>query len=309
MTESKAPITAYDISSYPGKGSQPLPGLDADMTPQAEHTRLERWDNEGNPYLVEYNGSGKLKGKKAIVTGGDSGIGRTVAIFFAREGADVTIVYLPDEEVDWTAHGRQKSSSSLLDARCYSFRWTCARNWQGMKLSRSIAEFQTLDVLVNNASHQVQCPDLADIDMATVEDTFQTNIIQMIGLSKAALPHMKRGSNIINTTSVTAYKGSAAMIDYSSTKGAIASFTRALAQQLLPKGIRVNAVAPGPVYTPLQPASRSPEQMDDWGVGSVPLHGRVGQPAELGESYVYLATSNLSSGTIVHPNSAQYMVP
>lgn len=176
-------------------------------------------------------------------------------------------------------------------------------------VAKHLAEFKTLDVLVNNASQKIQCPDITEIDMNNVEDTFQTNIVSMIGLSKAAIPHMKRGGAIINTTSVTAYKGSAAMLDYSSTMGAISAFTRSLAQQLLPKGIRVNGVAPGPVYTPLQPASRSPEQIEDWGVGSIPLHGRVGQPAELGESYIYLATSNLSSGTIVHPNSAQYFVP
>ncbi|KAL8281358.1 hypothetical protein RQP46_006392 [Phenoliferia psychrophenolica] len=307
MSDSKKPLTAYDTSSYPAKKSQTLPGLDADMTPLAEHTRLERWDSEGNPYLVEYVGSSKLEGKKAIVTGGDSGIGRSVAAFFAREGADVTIAYLKEEEKD-----AQKTKQLIEQAGRKALLVPTDLRTQAARddlVAKHLAQFKTLDILVNNASQQIQCPDLAEIDMANVEDTFQVNIVAMIGLAKAALPHMRRGSNIIMTTSVTAYKGSAAMLDYSATKGAIATFTRSLAQQLLPKGIRVNAVAPGPVYTPLQPASRSEEQMDDWGVASIPLHGRVGQPAELGESYVYLATSNLSSGTIVHPNSAQYFVP
>lgn len=140
--------------------------------------------------------------------------------------------------------------------------------------------------------------------MDNVEDTFNCNIINYIGVTKAALPHMKRGDCIICTTSVTAYKGSAGMVDYSCTKGAMNTFVRSLALQQKPHGIRVNGTSPGPCYSPLQPASRSAEQMEDWGVGdSSLLHGRVAQPAELGESYVYLATSNLSTGTIVHPNS------
>lgn len=277
------------------------------MEPLAEHTKVERWTREGEPYLEEYQGKGLLKGKAAIITGGDSGIGRTVAIFFAREGADVTISYLPEEEKDAQECKKQIEAAgqkALLipgDLRELAVRQRI--------IDEHLKAFKYIDVLVNNASQQIQCPDLAEIDEDNVDATFAANIIQYIKLTKLALPHMKRGSNIINTTSVTAYKGSVAMVDYSCTKGAIATFTRSLAGQLTPKGIRVNGVAPGPVYTPLQPASRSGEQMEGWGVKEIPLWGRVGQPAELGESYVYLATSNLSSGTIVHPNSAQYFVP
>jgi len=151
------------------------------------------------------------------------------------------------------------------------------------------------------------CKDLSDIDLRNVEVTFRSNILQMIAVTKFALPHLKRGSSIINTTSITAFKGSAALIDYSSTKGAIVSFTKALAAQLLPQAIRVNAVAPGPVMTALQAASRSAENMEGWGVGT-PLHGRAGQPAEVGPTYVYLASSdsNIVTGEVFHINSPSF---
>ncbi|BGP18501.1 hypothetical protein JCM10213_001183 [Rhodosporidiobolus nylandii] len=298
-------VTAYP-NYKPKEQSQSLPGLDADMGPHAEHTKLERW-HRGEPRLEEYVGSGKLKGKAALITGADSGIGRTVAAFFAREGADVTINYLPEEQEDAEVTKKlvEEAGQKILlvpgDLRQQKFREEL--------VEKHLKEYGFLDILVNNASQQIQCKDLAEIDMDNVNDTFQTNIIQYIGLTKAALPHLKRGDVIINTTSVTAYKGSVGMLDYSCTKGAMNTFIRSLAGQVMPKGIRVVGVAPGPVYTPLQPASRDAEGMDGWGVDSVPLHGRVGQPAELGESFVYLATSNLSTGTIVHPNSGNYMVP
>ncbi|GAA5868581.1 hypothetical protein JCM1840_005496 [Sporobolomyces johnsonii] len=306
MSGSDKVITAYP-NYAPRKFEQPGPGKDQSMEPLAEHTKVERW-HRGEPRLEEYVGSGKLQGKAAIITGADSGIGRTVAAFFAREGAaGITVNYLPEEEEDAQVTKKliedagQKALLVPGDLRSQEFREKLVKE--------HINAFGHLDILVNNASQQIQCKDLAEIDMDSVNDTFQTNIIQYIGLTKAALPHMQRGDVIINTTSVTAYKGSAGMLDYSATKGAMATFTRSLAQQLMPKAIRVCGVAPGPVYTPLQPASRSADQMEDWGVESVPLHGRVGQPAELGESYVYLATSNLSTGTIVHPNSGQFFVP
>lgn len=307
MGNEDKPITAYPNYSpeaFTQGGTGKDNGKDG-MEPFAEHTKVERW-HRGEPRLEEYVGSGKLKGKATIVTGGDSGIGRTVAVFFAREGADVTVAYVPEEEEDAQVTKKlieeagQKANLVPGDLR---------KQEERERLIKShIDTFGALDVLVNNASKQIQCKDLSEIDMDNVEDTFRTNIVQYIGTTKAALPHLKRGDCIINTTSVTAYKGSAGMVDYSATKGAINTFTRSLALQQVANGIRVNGVAPGPVYTPLQPASRSEEQMDGWGVGSIPLHGRVGQPAELGESYVYLATSNLSTGTIVHPNSGQYFV-
>ncbi|GAA5869074.1 hypothetical protein JCM8547_008692 [Rhodosporidiobolus lusitaniae] len=307
MSSNDKVITAYP-NYAPEKFEQSLPGHDdgpKGMEPKAEHTKVERW-HRGEPRLEEYVGSGKLKDKKCLITGGDSGIGRTVAAFFAREGADVTINYLPEEDVD------AQETKKLVEAagqRCLLVPGDLrTQAFREELVSKHIKEFGFLDILVNNASQQIQCKDLAEIDMDNVEDTFKTNIIQYIGVTKAALPHLKRGDVIINTTSVTAYKGSAGMIDYSCTKGGIATFIRSLATQVMPKGIRVVGVAPGPVYTPLQPASRSADQMDDWGVGSIPLFGRVGQPAELGESYVYLATSELSTGTIVHPNSGQHFI-
>ncbi|GAA5994941.1 hypothetical protein JCM5350_005671 [Sporobolomyces pararoseus] len=300
-------ITAYE-NYAPTKFTQEGLGKDNGkdgMKPGAEHTKVERW-HRGEPRLEEYVGSGKLKGKACLVTGGDSGIGRTVAAFFAREGADVTIAYVAEEEEDAQVTKKlieeagQKANLVPGDLRTQAERERLVKN--------HMDTFGALDVLVNNASQQIQCKNLAEIDMDNVEDTFRVNIINYIGTSKAALPHMKRGDCMIMTTSVTAYKGSAGMVDYSSTKGAMNSFIRSLALQQMENGIRVCAVAPGPVFTPLQPASRSADQMSDWGVGSVPLHGRVGQPAELGESYVYLATSNLSTGTIVHPNSGQHFI-
>ncbi|BGP57058.1 hypothetical protein JCM8202_006287 [Rhodotorula sphaerocarpa] len=304
MSSDQKVLTAYP-NYAPKKFTQQLPGSDADMDPLAEHTRVERW-HRGQPRLEEYAGSNKLQDKAAIVTGGDSGIGRTVAVFFAREGADVTVSYLPEEE-----HDAQKTKKLIEEAgrKCLLYPGDLRSQETRDKLVEAhLKQFGALDLLVNNASKQIQCKDLAEIDMENVESTFQSNIVAYIGLTKAALPHMKHGDCIINTTSVTAYKGSAGMLDYSSTKGAIVTFTKSLAAQLSPKGIRVCGVAPGPVFTPLQPASRSDEQMEGWGVGEIPLHGRVGQPAELGESYVYCATANLLTGQVVHPNSGQYYV-
>ncbi|KAK4057091.1 hypothetical protein OIO90_001991 [Microbotryomycetes sp. JL221] len=307
MSDDQKVDTAYP-NYKPEAQEQSLPGKDADMKPGAEHTKVERWTRDGKPYLVEYQGSDKLKDRAAIITGGDSGIGRSVAVFFAREGCDVTVNYLPVEEEDAQVTKKlvQEAGRKCLlipgDLRDESVREKIIKT--------HLDEFKYIDVLVNNASQQVGCKDIADIDMQVVEDTFKSNIIQMIGLTKLATPHMQKGSCIINTSSVTAYKGSAAMLDYSSTKGAITAFTRSLALQLLPKGIRVNAVCPGPVYTPLQPASRPSDNMENWGVNEIPLYGRVGQPAELGAAYIFAAAdSNLMTGQALHLNSGQYFVP
>jgi len=300
------PVTAYP-NYEPKQQQQTLPGSERSMEPLAEPTKLERWDEEGKPYLAEYVGSGKLKNKKIIITGGDSGIGKSVAIFAAREGADLTVSYLPEEQEDAedVKKAIEKEGRQCLlvpgdlreDANCKAV------------VDKHLEKYKTLDVLINNASKQIQVPDIADIEPDNVRSTFHSNIVAMIVLTKYAIPHMKRGSSIVNSTSVTAYKGSAAMLDYSATKGAICTFTRSLAVQVMPKGIRVNAVAPGPVYTPLQPASRSGEQMDGWGVGDIPLHGRVAQPAELGSAYIFLASadSNVMTGNTVNINSGQWV--
>jgi len=300
-------VTAYHVA-VPEKQKQELPGLDVKMKPGVEHTKIEVWDDNGKPHLIEYEGSGKLKGKTAIITGGDSGIGRSAAIMFAREGCTgITIVHLPQEEPDAKD---AKAAIESSGAKVNLVAGNLEDNRACEELVRShLQAFGKLDILVNNASKQLITAKFEEIDIGQVESTFRSNIIQMFTVTKFALPHMKRGASIINTTSVVAYSGSAKMVDYSSTKGAIVSFTRSLATQLAPRGIRVNAVAPGPVVTPLQPASRSPENMEGWGVGT-PLHGRAGQPAELGPSYVFLASSadsNLMTGQVLHVNSGQHI--
>ncbi|KAF9535597.1 NAD(P)-binding protein [Crepidotus variabilis] len=298
-------VTAYQ-NALPEKQSQELPGRDKDMSPHLEYTKQEYWDDNGKPHLVEYQGTGKLKGKTAIITGGDSGIGRSAAILFSREGASgITITYLPEEEAD------VKDAKKMIEdsgAKCNIICLDLMEESSCKQLVEShIQNFGKLNILVNNASKQIMCKDLAEIDLGNVNSTFQSNILQMIAVTKFALPHLKRGASIINTTSVTAYAGSPSLIDYSSTKGAIASFTRSLAAQLASKGIRVNGVAPGPIVTALQPASRDADNMDEWGKGT-PLHGRAGQPAEAGPTYVYLASSdsNIMTGQVIHINSGQH---
>lgn len=257
---------------------------DAKMSPLASHTQVEKWDDDGNPYLVEYEGNGRLKGKTAIITGGDSGIGRSVSLMFAREGAKVSIVYLPEEQQD--AEDVLKLAQSNPTGET-SINLIKADLMDEEEVKRVINEhlkmFGKLDILVNNASKQIMCSDWSQVDLKNSESIVRSNLLGMFALTKYALPHLKRGSSIINTSSVTARKGSLGMVDYSSTKGAIDTFTRSLALQIKQKGIRVNAVGVGPVYTPLQPASRSGESMEDWGIGdSALLHGRPGQPAEIG---------------------------
>ncbi|KAF9055811.1 hypothetical protein BJ165DRAFT_1521782 [Panaeolus papilionaceus] len=298
-------ITAYDIA-VPHKQQQNLPGLDKHVKPGMEYSKVEVW-NSGKPSLVEYKGSGKLQGKTAVITGGDSGIGRAAAIMFAREGCTgITITYLPEEEPD------AKDAKRLIEESGAKCQIVCAdlieENACKALIDNHIQKFGQLDIVVNNASKQIVCKNLEEIDLKNVESTFRSNILQMFAVTKFAIPHLKRGSSIINTTSVTAYKGSPAMVDYSSTKGAIVSFTRALAMQLAPKGIRVNGIAPGPVVTALQPASRPAEEMEGLGVG-LPLHGRAGQPAELGPAYVFLASSdaNLMTGQVLHINCGQHI--
>jgi NAD(P)-dependent dehydrogenase (short-subunit alcohol dehydrogenase family) len=266
---------------------QDEPGHEHAMTPRPEVIR------EG------YKGSDKLKGKVALITGGDSGIGRSVAVHFAREGADVAIVY---KEEDQDA----QETRQLVEAegrRCLLIR-ADIRDEQLCRdaVQRTVQELGGLNVLVNNAAEQHPKETPEQITAQQLDSTFRTNIFSFFYFVEAAMPHLKAGDSIINTTSVTAYKGSAQLLDYSSTKGAITAFTRSLSQNLAEKNIRVNAVAPGPIWTPLIPSTFPPEKVESFGK-DVPL-GRPGQPSEVGPSYVFLASDDASyfTGQVLHPN-------
>ncbi|MDG5761363.1 SDR family oxidoreductase [Natronococcus sp. A-GB1] len=266
------------------------PGLEGEMEPPAEFIR------------EDYEGSGKLKGKVAIVTGGDSGIGRAAAVHFAREGADVAVMYLDEEEdAETTAEmikdEGQESLTISGDVRDSAF---CQA-----AVEEVVDEFGDLNVLVNNAAAQVVKTDLTDITDEQWEETFATNINGYFYLTREALPRLEDGDTIVNTTSVNAFAGNDMLVDYSTTKGAIVAFTRSLSQQLAPEGIRVNQVAPGPIWTPLIPATigdYDPEAVEEFGQ-DVPM-GRPGQPSELGPAYVYLACEDSSyvSGQTIHIN-------
>jgi NAD(P)-dependent dehydrogenase (short-subunit alcohol dehydrogenase family) len=249
-----------------------------------------------------YRGSGKLQGKTALITGGDSGIGRSVAVHFAREGADVAIVYL-DENQDATETKslvEAEGKSCLLiqgDIRDEAF---CKE-----AVSRTVKEFGKLNILVNNAAEQHPKEDIREITGQQLLDTFSTNIFSFFYFTQAALEHLSEGDSIINTTSVTAYHGSPGLLDYSSTKGAIVGYTRSLSGSLAEKGIRVNAVAPGPIWTPLIPSTFDSEKVEKFGKDT-PLK-RPGQPSEVAPCYVFLACEDASymSGQVLHPNGGQ----
>jgi NAD(P)-dependent dehydrogenase (short-subunit alcohol dehydrogenase family) len=238
----------------------------------------------------DYKGSGKLEGKVAIITGADSGIGRSVAVLYAREGADVAIVYLTaQEDAEETKRCVEKEGRKCLlikgDVKDSKF---CKD-----AVDKTVKEFGHLDVLVNNAAFQEHAKSIEDITDERLEETFRTNIFGYFYMARAAVPHMKEGSAIVNTTSVTALMGSGKLLDYSSTKGAIIAFTYSLAESLIEKGIRVNAVAPGPVWTPLNPADSDPEKVKNFGKDTVMK--RPAQPEELAPAYVFLAAPVCSS--------------
>jgi len=276
--EMQDPTKQYPAPEFPGQ-AQSTPGLAREMDPKPDHGE------------ESYKGFGRLAGRKALITGADSGIGRAAAIAFAREGADVALSYLPAEEADakevvaLIEKAGRKASTFPGDIQDEAF---CVKLVEGARKAMG-----GLDILVNVAGHQIAQKDIADITTDQLEETFRTNVYAMFWLCKAALPHMPAGSTIINTTSIQAYQPSPTLLDYAATKAAIANFTHALAKQVAAKGIRVNAVAPGPVWTPLQPSGGQPtEKIPEFG-GKTPL-GRPGQPAEQAPIYVLLASQESS---------------
>jgi NAD(P)-dependent dehydrogenase (short-subunit alcohol dehydrogenase family) len=277
-----------DDSPQPKQKQDHQPGREMEMTPRPA-SAMENWKP-----------SGKLAGKVAVITGGDSGIGRAVAIGFAKEGADVVILYLDEGEdaQDTKRHVEGAGRGCIAIAGDVGDAGFCQQ-----AVKQAVERFGRIDILVNNAAEQHVCEDFAEIPVQQVERTFRTNIFGQMWMTKAALPHMREGSSIINTTSITAYQGNPTLIDYASTKGAIVAFTRSLAKSLQEKGIRVNAVAPGPIWTPLIPASFDEERTASHGKGA-PM-GRAGQPDEVAPSYIFLASnldSSYISGQVLHPN-------
>ena len=269
---------------------QSLPGLEYKMHPQPEYIR------------ANYKGSDKLKGKAALITGGDSGIGRAVAVHFAREGADCAIIYLNEhKDADKTKNLVEKEGR-----RCITIAGDIGDiEFCNNSVEKAFAELGKLNILVNNAGEQHPADNLQEIDFQLMEKTFRTNIFGMFFLSKSMLRYMHEGDSIINSTSVTSYRGSSHLLDYSSTKGAITAFTRSLSENLASKKIRVNGVAPGPIWTPLIPSTFK----DVTKFGQNTALGRAGQPSEVAPAYVFLASEDASyiTGQIIHVNGGDFV--
>ena len=273
------------------------------MEPMIHEDRLPGHESQLEPkpdWEPRYKGSDRLKGKVALITGADSGIGRGVAALFAREGADVAIVYLceHDDAAKTKQIVEQEGGRALTIAGDVGSKEFCAS-----AVKQVVDQFGRLDILVNNAGEQHSDKNIEDITEDQLKRTFQTNIFGMFFLTQAALPHLKEGAAIINTTSETMYAGSKHLLDYSATKGAITAFTRSLALNLVKKGIRVNAVAPGPIWTPLNPfGGQDPDKIPEFGK-STPM-GRPGQPNEVAPSFLFLACDDSSymTGQVLHPD-------
>ena len=285
MADDAATVEKAHIEEIPEEPK--LPGHETQLSPKPD------WE-------PRYPGSGRLAGKVAIVTGGDSGIGRATAVLFAREGAKVAIAYLEEhDDAHITADAIEQEGSEVL---------TFAGDLGDPEVAKdlveqTIAKWGRLDVLINNAGEQHPDEDIRDITAEQLQRTFQTNIFSMFYLVQAARPHLKKGAAIVNCTSVVMYKGSEELLDYGATKGAITAFTRSLSENLMKDGIRVNAVAPGPIWTPLNPCGgASPEKLEHFGENT-PM-GRPGQPNEVAPAFLFLACEDSSymSGQVLHPN-------
>lgn len=276
-----------DKPNYPGQE----PGLQHEMTSKPQEEK------------PEYRGSGKLQDKVAIITGADSGIGRSVAIYFAKEGADIINIYL-NEHQDAEETKRQVEKEGQ---KCLNISGNIGdEDFCQIAVKQAVEEFGKIDILVNNAGEQHPQEQVGNISQEQLEQTFRTNFFAQVYMVKAVLPHLKEGSAIINTTSVTAYRGSPELLDYSATKGAIVAFTRSLSQSLAKKKIRVNAVAPGPIWTPLIPSTFKPEHVEKFGKNTA--LGRAGQPEEVAPSFVFLASnidSSYITGQVLHPNGGE----
>ncbi|GLH63658.1 SDR family oxidoreductase [Parageobacillus sp. G301] len=277
-------------ATLPPQHQNRQPGLQTEMTPQ--------------PVSVseQYKASGKLHNKVAIISGGDSGIGRAVAIHFAKEGADVAIIYLNEQEdaEETKRQVEQEGRKCLLIAGDVGDEQFCKQ-----AVKQTVDQFGKLDIVVNNAAEQHPQKSLLNITSQQLEKTFRTNVFGYFYLTKAALPYLQKGSSIINTASITAYEGNEQLIDYSATKGAIVAFTRSLAKSLIQQGIRVNGVAPGPIWTPLIPSTFTSDQVAAFG-SNTPMK-RPGQPSEVAPSYVFLASDDASyiTGQMIHVNGGK----
>ncbi len=287
MTETQQDPTQQEPQPPLPEQAQSPPGLETEMQPKPDYGEQS------------YQGHGRLEGKAAVITGGDSGIGRAVALAFAREGADVLISYL-DEEPDAEETVRVVEASGR---RCIAVPGDIGEEGHCQSIvRRAVDELGRLDVLVNNAAYQAMYPSTQEISTEEWDKTFRTNIYSMFWLCKSAIPHMPPGGTIINSASVEAYQPKPPLLAYATTKGAIVTFTKALSHEVIEQGIRVNAVAPGPIWTPLIPATFPEEKVESFGA-DVPMK-RPGQPEELAPSYVFLASDDSSyiSGQILHPN-------